>query len=522
MDHKKEKMRGKALTLAVLPTLALLSALNIKILLAPTKAFVQGENSLEDFVDDVQEGYTSDRFIPKSSFIDLNGLLAKATGRRVLNNVVRLQNGMLDRVITDVDVSALAENIAAFSDYLVQNGDTQFLYVQMPNKNSLEGIDLPEGVVSYGNTMSDNLLSALDAAGVNVFDLRPLLCQTPEMLEEYFYRTDHHWNSDGAFTAFQALLERLNTQFPEKDIDLSYAQQEQWERHELENWFLGSLGKRVGQFFGGTDTLIWYTPRFETEMSCTIPKRGEFYQGDFSMANIQQKYIEGKDYFNDNPYCIYIGGDYPLVQHRNLSAPSPLKILMIKDSFTLPLQAYFSTIFQEIDVIDPRHFSECSIAEYVEWTKPDLVLFAINPSVMSNAKYQNFGVIKEESTIADEVNSEIVFSKDIEVTATDSAYNYAAQPVEADTIYRISFDAVDILEGSTGAVGLRVYDRGKKSVVACTIFDLTYCESKNCFTWTFHTPKTEGDLQLLFYAGVYGFTNGKSVVYRNVTLEKCN
>lgn len=519
MPPREKKHRAEIiLTIAVLALLALLFAANLKVLREPLGKLFRKDIDFEGFTDEVEAGYTSDGFIPKNIFVNLNGMFARLAGQRTLNDVVKLDNDMLGEALPELDITPLADGIAGFSDYL-GGRNIPFLYLQLPCKESLDGKSLPLGVNSHGNSNADRLLSRLSSARVETVDLRPLLSRTPEMLEQYFYKTDHHWNSDGAFAAFQELLNYLHGSFPESGIDLAYAQPEQWERHSLDDWFLGSWGKRVGIFFGGTDPLIWYTPSFETEMSCAIPKYGWLYRGDFGEANIRAEYIEEKDYFGASAYCVYIGGDYPLVQHRNLGAPSPLKVLLIKDSFSLPLEAYLSTVFREIDVIDPRQwiFSECSVAEYAERTEPDLVILAMNPSVFENTEYQNFG---EETVISSKGPYTLVTRRNIALEAGEDNECFEACPLESGTTYRLTFEGVDILAGETEGVGLRLFDGTTNTILELMTFDLSYCDAANEFRWIFRTPDTQDEIALLFYAGIYGSTAGNNVVYRNVTLEK--
>ncbi|MCH5261126.1 MAG: hypothetical protein J1F18_15370, partial [Lachnospiraceae bacterium] len=455
----------------------------------------------------------------KNNFVNLNGLFARLTGRRLLNGTVKLNNGMLGFKIGDADMTTTANEISVFSDYLSEQ-NIPFLYIQMPGKESLDGQSFPVGVASSGNKNADNLLSLLSAEGVKTLDLRPLISQTQEMLEQHFYKTDHHWNSDGAFVGFQEVLCYLHKLFPASNIDLTYAQKDQWERHIINDWYLGSQGRRTGIFFGGIDPLIWHTPKFETEISCSIPARGEFYRGNFAEANIRTKYIEEKDYFVLDSYNVYIGADYPLVQHRNLNAPSSLKLLMLKDSFTRPLQSFLSTVFQEIDVIDPRSFSQCTIAEYVQRTAPDVVILSINPSHINTEAYRNFGIDKAISINLEKSPYELVIQENSKIEMSDDNYNHAAYPIEGNAVYRVSFDGVDILEGQADGVGLQLYDKTTKTVLENTIFDLTYCEATDGFSWIVRTPDTQDEFQLLLYAGIYRSTAGNSVVYRDVTIEK--
>ena len=86
--------------------------------------------------------------------------------------------------------------------------------------------------------------------------------------------------------------------------------------------------------------------------------------------------------------------------------------------------------------------------------------------------------------------------------------------------YRVTFEGVDILKGQSTGAGLRLYDKTTEAVLGNTIFDLAYCEATDGFRWIFRTPDTEDELQLLFYAGVYGSAAGNSVIYRDVAVEK--
>lgn len=517
MLHREKR---NILAAAVLALLVGLSAANCKVPAEPLRQIPQGEFTFEEFVEQVQKGYTANQFIPKNAFINLNGLFARLTGRRVLNNVIKCENGMLTQAMGKEDVSDLAQNIVDFAAYLDECENIPFIYVQMPYKEDLEEKMLPEGIESFANQNADALLGVLRDHGVHCLDTRPWVCRTQEMVEQYFYRTDHHWTAEGAFAAFQNITSELQKMFPEAGIDLTDTKEELWERHEKENWFLGSRGKRVGQFFAGTDPLIWLTPQFETEMSCSVPSLGDLRKGSFTAVNISSRHIDNCNYWDSNPYCVYIGSDYPLVQHQNPDACSPLKVLIIKDSFTLPLQAYLSTVFQEVDTLDPRYFRECSIAEYVKWTQPDIVIYAINPDHFSPESFRKFGVAEMRQTLEQEGDYQVVEQQDIELRPRDVRYNYTKVPLEPNSLYRVTFDDVEILAGDTQGVGLRLCNTTTEQDLGNIIFDISYCETRDGFTWTFRTPETGDDLELLFYAGVYGHTAGNSVVYRNVQLEK--
>jgi len=508
------------LTGIVVALLTVLACLNAHLLVKPMEDFRQNKINFSEFTEEVRTTYTS-KFFGKNCFINLNGFFARLTGRRVYNKVILMNNGMLTGPREWCDVEPLAENLAEFKKYLSDRG-IPFLYVQAPCKPDMNNLLLPENVENYANQNADELLKILQNTDICTLDLRPFISASQEMVEAYFYRTDHHWNSTGAFVAFQKISQQLQDMTPGNNIDTTYAEFDLWEAHVLKNWFLGSYGKRVGVLYDGVDDIIYYTPKFETSMSCAVPKHRQFYKGNFSDANIRSGHIKEKNYFGDNPYCLYIGGDYPLVQHRNVIAPNPFKVLIIKDSFTLPVQAYFSTLFQEVDVIDPRHFTQCTIVDYVNIFNPDFVIVMLNPSVFSEPSYSDFDVeeaVKEQREIVEE--RVVIEQCDIEIMAKDAQFNYIvlASELEYGKRYTLQFDNIDFLTGSSSSVASLLYDPIRKVAVDCGIFDVEYCRKYGGFTWTFNMPKEgSNSLQLLLYSGLPGATSGIASVYSGLTL----
>jgi len=511
------------LAICFLTFLLLFSLFNIALPKEAVGKLLWGESTFSEFANAIHEEYVSDHLKAKHVFINLNGLFARVTGRRVYNNAVLLKNGMLTLSESPVQMDDMGEGVAEFSRFVEECGG-RFLYVQAPGKMDKEKKLLPEGVDSYCNEEADELLEKLRASQVNTLDLRPYLSETPEQIEEHFFVTDHHWNYTGAFVGFQKVTEEISQLFPRRNIDLSHTRWDQWESHTIADHFLGSIGKRVGVYFGGVDDLTYYTPKFKTEISCAVPKYRDLFKGDFAASNMRQTFLDKRDYFGMNAYCAYIGGDYPLVQHRNANAPSDLKILIIKDSFVLPVQSYLSTIFQEIDVIDPRHYTESTLAEYVSWTRPDLVMMLINPSQFGSQKYYDFGEEEFLQRIEKGRGEQSVLNnEDIHLEPKDASYNFVRTPLEYGKEYMLTFDDVDFTAGGTDGVTTALYNETTDALLAIKVYDIAYCQEKGGFQWVFRTPESGSDqLQLLFYAGTHNHNQNNGVTYAGVSLNAIN
>jgi len=510
------RLRGKpVLAVCFLTFLFLFSLCNIALPKEAVRKLLRGESTFAEFTNAVHKEYVSDRLKAKHIFIDLNGLFARFSGRRVYNEAILLNNGMLGRQEKSADLDKMADGIKTLADFVEEQGG-DFLYVQMPCKMDKEKALLPEGIEYYCNEEIDCVLEKLEDRKVETMDLRTKISTTPEQIEQYYFSTDHHWNYTGAFVGFQEIAQRLARTYPNSGIDLTLTEWNQWESHSLEGQFLGSIGKRVGVWFAGVDDLTYYVPKFETEMSCAVPKYRRLFKGGFYEANMREEFLGEKDLFGQNNYCAYIGGDYPLVQHRNVGAASDLKVLIIKDSYTLPLQAYLSTLFQEIDVVDPRYYDDGTLADYIAGTKPDVVLMCLNVSQFENSRYFNVGVetfVEPGELVQQCAKNEIVLEP------MDVSWNYTSVQLEPGMKYLLECEDIYVTEGETSGVVTALYDATTETLLSINIFDIEYCRDKGKFRWTFETPAAgTNKLQLLFYAGVKGQNRNVGTVYQGVTL----
>lgn len=520
MKAEKNNVGIIIFAMCVLTTISVFSILNWKLAQEPIQLLVKKEITFPKFVESIQSAYLSDDLKGKNNFINLNGLFARLAGRRLCNEVVILNNGMLSAEAPEANVESFAESMVQFNKYLAEReSETKFVYVQAPYKESMEGEMFPEGVDAYANENVDELLRILEQENVDTLDLRPFLSQTPKMIEQYFFATDHHWNFEGAFTAYQKIAEYVSALYPDKKMDLSFTDWSQWESHTLEDWFLGSRGKRVGVFFGGVDDVTYYTPKFDTCISFMEPWRTLAAHGEFTKSNIRSYYVKNKDYFGANTYAIYGDRSYPLVNQRNTKAAVDFKLLLIGDSFSLPINAFLGTLFSEVDLLDMRYYTDGSVAEYVEQTNPDLVMVLINPSMVNDrSKYINMG---EEELLSKMSNNskqeERVSYKTIGVTAEEE---YETIPLENGKWYTLTFDDVVYEEETPPVVCVSVYNKTTESVIVSTLFDIQYQREKGEFHWSFISPEAEeGEIQLLFYKGIPKRTKEIDAVYQNVTLS---
>lgn len=324
----------------------------------------------------------NEKIFGKTSFINANGVVHKLLGQNLMNGVVKVSDGQLIIPVERFNVSKHAENLITFNKTLAKM-NIPLLYVQFPSKTMSNDKRIPAGVEVYANENADDLLALIKAGGLQTFDLRENIAEQGISHPSLFFKTDHHWKPEGAFWAFGEIVDVLNERY-DYGIDDFYTDPANYQKQVYKDWFLGARGKRVGQYFAGVDDISLISPKFPTEMSLSIPKHKITRTGSFSDAIFCMDRIKKKDYFSLNPYAAYIGGDYPLVVHKNPQAPCDKKLMIFEDSFTLPVQSFLSTCFTEIDVIDLRHYEKEALLEYIKVNEPDLVMIMYNNRSMSN------------------------------------------------------------------------------------------------------------------------------------------
>lgn len=503
----------------VVAFLIVMALWNIRLPWRALKTTLAGDDrSLSGFVEQL-DTRLNDSFSPKLDFVNLNGWLTLRLGQSRCNDVFKLNNGMLTSASLTENTLSYSRDVIEFRDFLADQG-IEFLFLGAPYKIDLEGQLLPEGYDDFANEYTDAFLSALADGGVDILDLRATMSATPEQATENFLATDHHWNFTGAFRAFQQLTAYLQERFPNRGIDLSRTDLSQWETHEFPNASVGSYGRRVGIYFGGSDDdVIYYTPRgFEdTRMSCGIPGTAQLFKGSFADAYIREQALEPVDGTWSDAYSLYIGGNYSLLRSRNPDAPSDLRVLLIRDSFFRPLQSFLATEFQEIDSIDPREFETGSIAEYVQYFQPDIVIEVLFPisttTVPANFIYGTAGAgdFSQRRTVLERQDAEI-----------SAGGGYAAIPVtlERGRSCLLRFDDIEFTAGASEGVSACLFDADAGKVLDIGVFDVEYCRARDDFTWFFTVPDGAGaNLELRLSAGISGDAADCAAVYRGVRLE---
>ena len=335
------------------------------------------------------EASLTEKFKSRNNWINVNGLFQRLIGVTVIRDagdidVFRMSNGQLTYEYPDCDMEYAAEEVTGLSECAQENG-AEFIYVQLPCKAYSDDL-MPPGTHTYGYADSDELCDALKENGVRVLDLREEIEKEGFDIPELFFNTDHHWKPSTALWAAGVISEKLSDTVDGYFYDESIYDPDNYKKKTYKDWFLGSLGRRVGTLYGGVDDFDVITPRFDTDFhfyteSQAADGKQKNRDGSFKKALMKLQYVKKKDYFSNLTYFTYLGNEYRLATVTNRLADNDKKILMLRDSFSCTLLPYMSLSAGEITAIDMRYHTKLRIKEYIRDNDFDAVIIAYNPSM---------------------------------------------------------------------------------------------------------------------------------------------
>ncbi len=447
--------------------------------------------SFKEFTKNVQHKFPK-QFPGKYSFIDLHGLFGRMVGRNESNKVVKDHDGMLfPQRVLQADVRGAAKSVIDFADFMKHRG-IPFLYVQAPYKMDKSYDMLPKGGAQHYAYQNLDRFIALLRGKVDVIDLRNDLCATPDAVRKYFYRTDHHWNSRGGLLAARVIARSILLKIgfsPESYLD--NLDESRWIEHSLPNWLLGSQGQRTGRFFTGLDALVWHTPKFPTRISAAEIESGAFYKGDFSDAHIRRKYIdERQNLYEDSAYNVYTGGNYPLVRMRNHMAPVKLKVLLFGDSYTRPIAPFLSTVFSEVDLVDPRMLVRERVAELALHDRPDCVVQLNNANVFPNRPLFSYGLPFKNKWWEWEKGDFLKTPEfTVDVKDPESEGTVLCPKLARGHHYEFSAESITSSGEEADCFEVLLSHLKKKQIWKRIVFDVAHGNTNGGFKWRFSVPE---------------------------------
>lgn len=290
------------------------------------------------------DGIVNENVVARYQLIDAYGYLQRLMAKNEENNfeVIKDKNRFLHYTYFGAKVKDTENLVKRTLQYKesIKNKDTQFLYVMTPDKVIDGYTEFDSGLpYHYANETADLFLSNLDRNKISYIDLRDNITNSGIELSELFYKTDHYW------------------------------------KIKTEDSYIGSMARKAGIIYSGVDDFTLIYPKFFTDYiyESSIFDYNQKVTGRFeqSLINFENLRNQGQMYdVKEDKYSSYLYGNKGIAHITNQLNTKGPKILIVKDSFMVPVAAFLSSVCSEIYLVDPRYY-EGDIIEYTN-SIPDL------------------------------------------------------------------------------------------------------------------------------------------------------
>ena len=256
------------------------------------------------------------------------------------------------------DTEQLEKNIGCINDLRKNAPDADISFMLVPNSISVMSDKLPSTNTSEDQQKTiDKVKEQLDSS-INFYCPMSDLKAAADNGTQVFYKTDHHWTSDGAKVGFDGLMKAMGEPELKADYDVQ----------ELPD-FLGTLYSKAPSAFTDKDTMKLLTDK-SNKLTVNFVDKNETKDTIFDRSFEDKK----------DKYSIFFGGNYANINIKSENAQQDKKVLILKDSYANCAMPYFTSMYSDVTMIDMRyyHVQPLTVSEYIKENKIDKVILLYN------------------------------------------------------------------------------------------------------------------------------------------------
>lgn len=316
------------------------------------------------FTSDI-ESYMSDQIFLKDELVSLKTDCDRLLKKNYQNGVYfgkdnyYLQDYKENKNQIDTNITSI-NNFAAT---IKNNASVTFLLA--PNAISVMNDKLPKVTQTDDQLKSISYVESKLSKNISFYSPYNDLHKAYKNGTQVYYRTDHHWTSEGAKIAFEGLMKNMGESIPNVKYSIE----------KIDN-FYGTLYSKAPSAFTKSDSVNLYT---NPDNKITVTYTGS--SGDNTdLANTddikQNSLFVDKFKTEKDKYKTFLGGNFDLLNIESQGEDDD-NVLIIKDSYANSTMPFFADKYKHITVMDMRyyHMQAESVSEYVKSHKIKKVFF---------------------------------------------------------------------------------------------------------------------------------------------------
>ena len=296
------------------------------------------------------ETYLADQIPGRDFFVGLNAYYDLLSGRQVTKDVYLTTDDRILEAPKVWDQAAVERNMNTINRFAEAAGRNVDLMI-VPTAGSLLG-DRVRGLADpYTDETIIRDIYAMAGENVACFDLMPIF-QKEADLGALYYRTDHHWTSLGAYTAYAAYMDHLGREYPAAE-DFTV------ERHE---GFYGSTYARSGLWLTKPEPVeLWKT---DIAFTVTNGEAAQPHEGLFYEERLEEL----------DKYTVYLDGNHSTVTIENPAAAGKGKLLVVRDSYANCLGTFLAHSYESVTLVDLRYYKKPVTELLADGTYTDVLI----------------------------------------------------------------------------------------------------------------------------------------------------
>lgn len=307
------------------------------------------KNFLDGSFQEDYESYINDQFPLRDNWISLKSMNEYILGKIENNGIIYGSDEELFEKFDSLDEEKLKNNIGAINNFAETYYDKVSLMI-IPSSYEIYKENLPMGSPIILQEELINKIYNFSTFSNNIDVMKELLDNKNSYI---YYKTDHHWTTYGAYLAYCKFIDSING----NKVNL-----ENFKEVELPN-FYGTYYSKAKPFNIEPDIMTYYDFNNLTMEIVGDKIYDSIY--DYSKETLRDK------------YSLFLYGNNPLTIIKNKDIKNNKKILVIKDSFGNSLVPFLTQNYEEVHVIDLRHFSS-KLSSYLQENDFEDILIVYN------------------------------------------------------------------------------------------------------------------------------------------------
>lgn len=204
---------------------------------------------------------------------------------------------------------------------------------------------------------------------------------------DFYFRSDFHWNANGAIAAFTGIYNQLNAQL---HLTTSPFNPELFKLTTLkEAQFLGDLNRRLQNQLKTEELIAYYELPNPEDLTVLLMENNQLKKvapNRIYAAHVDQEKVNYNDLFTTNL------GYYKIKNNRALTHK---KILIFKDSYQNATLPFFVKYFEQLEVVDQRYLGKKDCYDILNESSADIVLIMYNDGNIFGPMYDfNKSIVK--------------------------------------------------------------------------------------------------------------------------------